>query len=346
MKLPHIELVKEMINKGYISVNKHPECDLYIYNYTKKASVEHVWNEATEFCRGVICDKDYNIAARSFKKFYNYEELHNNNNVEIPNLPFKVYEKLDGSLGILYYVNNEPFIATRGSFNSEQAIHATNILHSKYANKLNLLDRSKTYLFEIIIPHGPESNLVVNYGDTDDLFLLAVIDVESGEESDISNYKYIFNVVQQYENVKDYLQLRDNSNGENREGFVIKFSNGFRMKLKFAEYFKAHVAKSYLNFKSIFESIENNTIESLRKSIESNLSEESVIYFDSIVNEIKSEYSHIENECKLEFRNDFESRKEMAVYFMKCKYPQILFAMADNKAYSKLILKFILDKYK
>jgi RNA ligase len=334
-----------MILEGYISVNKHPECDLYIYNYTKKTSGEHMWNEATEFCRGVICDKDYNIVARSFEKFYNYEELRNNN-VEIPNLPFRVYEKLDGSLGILYYVNNEPFIATRGSFNSKQAIHATNLLHSKYANKLNLLDRSKTYLFEIIIPHGPESNLVVNYGDIDDLFLLAVIDIESGEESEISNYKHIFNVAKQYENVKDYLQLRDNSNGENREGFVIKFSNGFRMKLKFAEYFKAHVAKSYLNFKSIFESIENNTTESLRKNIESNLSEESVIYFDNLVNEIKSEYSIIENECKLEFRNDFESRKEMAAYFTKCKYPCILFAMIDGKEYSKMLWKIVASKFK
>ena len=47
MKLVHTKLVKEMVDKGYISVRKHPEFDLYIYNYTKKAASEHVWNEAT-----------------------------------------------------------------------------------------------------------------------------------------------------------------------------------------------------------------------------------------------------------------------------------------------------------
>jgi len=339
-----IQLINEMVNKKYISVRKHTEYDLYIYNYTKQASAEHIWNEATEICRGLILDGDMNIVARPFAKFYNYEELVAQN-IQVPDLPFDVYEKLDGSLGILYFVNDKPFIATRGSFNSEQAIHATNILYFKYADKFELLDKSKTYLFEIIIPHGPDSNLVVDYGDIDDIYLLAVIDTKTGVESDIDEYNGIFNLAQHYDNVTDYLKFRDGSNGNNREGFIIKFSNGFRMKLKFSEYLKAHFAKSSLNYKRVLDSIKNGSIESLRKNVEENLSEESVIFLDQLVNDLQSAYFKVEAECAAQFRNDFNSRKEMASYFMKCKYPQILFAMVDNKNYSNLVWNVVNSEF-
>ena len=115
MKPACVQLIKEMIKQKYISVHKHPTFDLYIYNYTKQTEAEHVWNEATETCRGLILDKDMNIVARPFTKFFNYEELVEQH-VNIPDLPFEVYEKLDGTLGIMYFANSDPYIATRGSF--------------------------------------------------------------------------------------------------------------------------------------------------------------------------------------------------------------------------------------
>ena len=340
MKLPNIELVKQMINKGYILVRKHPTVDLFIYNYSKQASAEHVWNAATEFCRGIICDKEYNIVARPFTKFYNYEELINNN-IKIPNEPFEVYEKLDGSLGIMYFIDGNPYIATRGSFDSEQAKHATKLLYSKYSNILHLLDQTKTYLFEIIIPHGVESNLVVNYGNIDDIFLLAVIDTETGNEYNIENYKQLFKCATKYDNVSDYLKFKDESNGANREGFIIKFNSGFRMKLKFAEYFRAHAAKSVITIKGIFDAIMNGTCNELRKKVESSLTEEDVIYFDELVNELYHKYNEIESICKSEYRSDFGSRPDTAKYFRTCTYPHILFAMLDGKNYSSMIWKIV-----
>ena len=98
----------------------------------------------------------------------------------IPQLPFEVFEKLDGSLGILYWLNNLPYIATRGSFESEQARHATEILHGRYQHTFSSMDTNKTYLFEIIYP---ENRIVVDYGEMDDLILLTVIDNQTGHES-------------------------------------------------------------------------------------------------------------------------------------------------------------------
>jgi RNA ligase len=341
MKPACVQLIKEMVDKKYIAIHKHNEYNLFIYNYTKQAESEHMWNEATKMCRGLILDNNMNIVARPFAKFYNYEELQGLG-IKIPDLPFEVYEKLDGSLGILYFADGKPYIATRGSFDSDQAKHATKVLYNKYADKLHLLDQSKTYLFEIIY-NDPEvrGNLVVDYGDTDDIFLLAVIHTESGAEDNIDDYKHIFKTANKYDSVKDYLQFRKEQDGKNREGFVIKFANNFRMKLKFEEYFKAHSVKSHLNFKVIFNAVVNENTGALRKKIEENLQEEDVIYFDEIVRTITEKYIEIEYQCCLDFQDDFDSRAEAAAYFNTCKYPAVLFNILDGKNPSQLIWKYV-----
>lgn len=138
------DLLKEMIDKKYVSVQKHPDAELYIYNYTNSCQYERMWNEITLQCRGLILDKDFNVVAKPFSKFFNIEE---HTNDEIPNLPFDVFEKMDGSLGIVFYYKNKWLVATRGSFTSEQSIKASELL-KKY--NLEALNKNNTYLFEII----------------------------------------------------------------------------------------------------------------------------------------------------------------------------------------------------
>ena len=65
-------------------------------------------------------------------------------------MPFEVYEKMDGSLGISYTVDNEIFIATRGSFVSDQSVKANELLNTKYALAKSKMNSGITYLFEII----------------------------------------------------------------------------------------------------------------------------------------------------------------------------------------------------
>ena len=143
----NLALLKEMIDTNYVNVNKHPTHDLFIYNYTAKSQYDRMWNDVTLMCRGLIMDAEYNIVARPFTKFFNLGE---HENQVVPNESFKIFEKLDGSMGVLYWIGNEPFMATRGSFTSEQSVKANAILRSKYADILRGLDKSKTYLFEII----------------------------------------------------------------------------------------------------------------------------------------------------------------------------------------------------
>ena len=165
-----ITQIKKYIKYGYIVSRPNKEETLLILNYTNKCQFDRLWDEITMICRGLIVDNDWNIIARPFTKFFNLGEL----TEALPYKKFNVYEKLDGSLGILYWINNIPFIATRGSFESEQAIKGTEMLF-KY--QLDILDKNYTYLFEIIYP---DNKIVVDYGTEEKLVLLAKIHTETG----------------------------------------------------------------------------------------------------------------------------------------------------------------------
>lgn len=89
----------------------------------------------------------------------------------------EVTDKLDGSLGILYPADGGWAIATRGSFDSEQARHATALLQGRYHGRF-FPALGWTYLFEIVFPGN---RIVVDYGPTDDLFLLGTVNTETGE---------------------------------------------------------------------------------------------------------------------------------------------------------------------
>ncbi len=331
------ELLNEMIEKGYVSVQKHPEEELYIYNYTRQAQYDWIWNEITLKCRGLILDGKGNIISNPFEKFFNIEEL-DNKEQKIPNEPFEVYEKMDGSLGILYWIGNEPFIATRGSFISEQAIEAEEILLKKYKNTFDKLDKSKTYLFEIIYP---QNRIVVDYGDRRDLILLAIRDTKTGKDLPLEDIG--FPLVKRYDGLNDFRKLKELEE-DNKEGFVIKFESGFRMKVKFEEYKRLHRIFTNISNKSIWEILKDGGD---FKEIIERVPDEFHKWLDKTREGLLKEYKDIEETAKKEYKpiSDFGSVREFAEYTKKQSYPPILFRIKDEKDYSEFIWKKIRPKY-
>lgn len=325
-------VLQKYLENGYIRVQKHQEHELYIYNYTAKTQYESLWDDVTLNCRGLILNKDDELIARPFKKFFNLGEKENQ---IIPNEPFEIYEKLDGSLGILYWINNKAFISTRGSFNSNQAIRATNILYKKYPNIINKLDRNLTYLFEIIYP---ENRIVVDYGEREDIILIGMIDKMSGEELNLIDIG--FPIVKKIEGANSINELKNKSE-VNKEGFVVKFKNGLRYKVKFEEYLRIHRIVTNVSNISIWEYLKskNNFDEILER-----VPDEFYLWVEKTKNNLIEDYNKIEEQCKLDFKT-LNSRKDTALYFMKCKYPNILFKMFDNKDYSSEIWKYIRPNY-
>ena len=230
-----LNILNKYISDGLVVRNDHPTYPISIYNYSRTCQYESKWDDITKMCRGLILDQDGNVIAKGFDKFFNLEE---HTSEEIPNEPFEVFEKLDGSLGILFWYQGQWILATKGSFTSEQSIRAKEIL-----NKYNYhpIPKGYTTLVEIIYP---ENRIVCGYGNEESLVVLSMINNSSGKELDYTSLLYISDetrmpVVKKYDGINDYKTLKSLIS-KDREGYVVRFRNGFRMKIKGEEYVRLH----------------------------------------------------------------------------------------------------------
>ena len=262
------DYMKEVDN-GYISRREHPDYihnHLVILNYTPKTTYENIWNEITLTCRGLIINEMTNkVVSMPFGKFFNYGQQCGLDITPPNNYP-EVTIKYDGSLGISYKIDGKVYWATRGSFESDQAKVAQRIWDEKYHDKY--IPDNVTLLAEII---HPETRVVVKYDFID---LVAV-----GATNIYLNKDYKYNELAVFTH---QLRMRTTERVElnlesavhfvkkldcNNEGFVLRWSNGFRLKVKSDEYMKVHKIICGLSEKQILEYwVEdkiNNLIESL-----------------------------------------------------------------------------------
>jgi len=334
------------IEQSLIVANKHPEYDLWILNYSPKAQSKKFWDEYTMSCRGMVIDADGKILARPFQKFKNYEE-HLPSEIDMSQ-PFVIYEKMDGSLIIVFYY--EPrmiwIVASRGSFISEQSIEAKKMLN---INVFKHLNTNCTYLFEVLYP---ENRIVVDYGDRRDLVLLSVIVSSTADElshSEITSlYSNYFTVVKLHD-IKNIRNLNDLKalEEDNMEGFVIRFANGFRVKVKFSEYVRLH---------GILTNVSNLTVwEHLRDNYEfdellDRVPDEFFDWLKRTAAKLIAEYAEIERRALQEFIriyhiNDIKDRALFAEQAKSSEYRSILFKLYDRKPYGQIIWKQIRPVY-
>lgn len=228
----HIDsrILEPLLAFGYICKSRHPIEDLYIYNYTQKCKIEECWNEVTFWCRGIILDKENKILYHPIKKFFEFDQLYPEFRPESSN--FKIYEKKDGFLGILYWFDDFPFLATRSSFISYPGIRGNMILYNNYSGIFHRLNRHYTYFFEIVFPNN---FLVTNYGTTEDLFLLGAYDNDNGKEVSLEDIDLPMPRVRQY-HISGGIQELMKYDSANGEGFVLLFNDNFRLKVKFPQY--------------------------------------------------------------------------------------------------------------
>ena len=227
----NLNILNEYIAKGLVIGQAHTTLPLAIFNYSRTCQYDRLWDDITLNCRGLVLDTKGNVIAKPFPKFFNYEEHKEN---EIPNESFEVFEKMDGSLGIWFHYNGEWHMATRGSFTSEQAIKGMEI--AKTYNYDSICVPGFTYLFEIIYP---ENRIVVDYGGEERLVLLSIVNPEGNEIPYEEIEMGAWDIVNRYDGVNDYMELKEMISTD-AEGYVIRFKNGMRMKIKGDEYVRLH----------------------------------------------------------------------------------------------------------
>lgn len=340
-----LQKFNQLVEDKLISVQKHDTMDRLIWNYTHKCQYDKVWTEETMMARGLITDLGGNIIARPFRKFFNWQEKPDTIPADNP----IIYEKMDGSLGIQYYDGDKVCIATRGSFNSDQAKWATAWMQKKGFTKSDFPD-GYTFLYEIIYP---QNRIVVNYGDRAELVMLAMIETETGVEAfaaaavqaahlGIATPKLILN------HTLDSIASQTATLSGNEEGYVFHWpeSNNLRIKMKGAEYVRLHRLITGFSTKSIWECLmHGQNLDDILKDIPDE-------FYDWVrlkEAELNRQYDEVDKFVTdtYGFVAHISGRKEQAQWIMKHakEISAELFKILDGKQYDQIIWKKLKPKY-
>ena len=225
----------------------HPIDKRIILNYHQIESPKT--NPIVKEARGLVLDKDFNLVACSFPRFFNWgEDLANANKFKWDN--FIVQEKVDGSLIILYFWDGQWRVNTRNSFGEGQIHKDYKYTWESLVKSLineSQLDRHTTYILELTSPY----NTVVRHFQTSQLHLLTAF--EEDLELDyitcelISKHLSFFHRPRTFEfsSIDDVLNyiLKLEVEGKDDEGVVIRDINNERWKIKNQKYLLLHHLK-------------------------------------------------------------------------------------------------------
>ena len=325
-----------LITNGYISKKRHDEFNIFILNYTNKAQYENLWTPETLYCRGIIISDSGDIIANPFPKIFNMDQFINNGGI-LPREEPIITEKVDGSLGILYWIGDNPHIATRGSFTSEQALWATKWFRQHVAYQS--LPRHVTYLVEIVYP---ENRIVVAY-PYEGCVLLAARETATGTDYATIPYQHLFPLRAKQIPVTD-LEALAAMDEPNSEGFVLHWPrHGQRVKIKFPTYCALHRVITGLSVRVIYEHLASGQPLSALLDV---APDEMYPWIQEKAETLQCEYDRIEAHARIvvkeaQRRDKYPTRKDQAALITSLAYPGVCFSLLDGKDPAPSIWKLL-----
>lgn len=338
-----LKTLERYYNEGWLIKQTHPELPLTIWNYSQTTQYAGKWDDVTLVTRGLVTNNETGeVVARPFKKFFNLEENRHTSTNE-----FEVYNKMDGSLIIAFYLYGSWVFASRGSFTSEQAKAASKLFYKKYGDVGMNIDT--TYLFEFT---APWNRIVVDYSDGEQLTLLGGIRTNDGLEApwyhlDSVSKLNAIPLVKKYDGITDYTTLKGMI-GDNEEGFVIRFSNGDRMKIKGEEYLRLHRIMTGVSTTSIWEVMANGgNMEEVLKDVPDEFYDK----IKEVVGDIAVRFDNIRTDyiqyfTDIVFKIGREDRRRFAEEARRYNHSSILFAMLDEKDINPIIWKIVKPEWR
>ena len=312
--------LEAFIAAGMCTRRRHPELPLWIHNYSQRAQFEFTaenWPEALRDARGLVLDDDARVVARGLRKFFNLSQL-----TRLPEGKPEFWEKADGSLILVFEYQGRRICSTRGSFDSAQALWAERLIASQYADFVPRL--GITYCLEAIYPGN---RIVVDYGRAEELVVLAALDSDTGLDRDdaLSAVTGLFRMARSY-GVHDPTAIP----GVEQEGFVLRWADGTRAKVKLDEYTRVHRLIYGTSTKTIWAMLRAGQSPEEQAAI---LPAEMRGWISNYADQLRALYSTIIREQRETYaqRPENATRPEFAEWAKKQRHPKLLFKLLDGK---------------
>lgn len=282
-----VDLLDRHVASGNVDRRHNKDRTLFVYKYSKVLpyrviKTPSLWDDVTRQCRGLVVDIDGDIVARGFDKFFNYSELPARGISADIDAPGVIMPKADGSLGLCYVYEGKWHVSTSGGFSNDQSAHATKVFRDRYNDTPAI--EGLTLLVEIIYP---DNRIVTDYGDLDDLILLAGMTADgryvSVEDIDFAGPK----VETRRGTIRDALNTEDPD--DTSEGWIVRQDNGLIVKIKYDSYLGLHKLRSLIAKKTIFEHVKNGTVNDYIAT----LPDEFYADFEVIYNPIREVVDHL-----------------------------------------------------
>lgn len=370
-----IRFQTEYVDTGLVDVSDHDTYPLRMFTYGRECvHGEGKWDGVTTKCRGVIYRTDTEeIIARPFEKFHNLHTasmpetdpdswgVYDPKNYETQSWMLtepEVWEKMDGFLATLYEWEGKQYIASKGSFDSPHAKWATAWLQARGRFEY---PEGYTPVFEGI---SPNFRIVVDYGKSEELVLLALVKNETGEEAhrlctvqcarmnglrapDIYGFKW-----------QDAAEKSNDETVKNFEGYVLVWrrpgTTPFRLKVKYTDYLRLHRMVSTVSPKAIYNCLAGGKRDDLVE-----WTTDSLPGFNRFVtkwvraleyryNELSLKANGIFHTCqqvmKVLHKEDFPLRKEWAEMFLREENKEVsavLFGLLDGKDVKPILWEMV-----
>ena len=220
--------------------------NISIFNYRLAQYSDFKVNSAFEM-RGLtfVFDKDGSLYKRYIllHKFFNLNQVEESQYSLIKDLEIKsISNKEDGSVASFIRLPNGRVIAkSKMSFDSDQAKGMMRLYNSNKELRefINFtLDNDLVAIFEYV---APDNRIVLRYNE-EELILLRLRDNKTGEYLDLTNYlKEIGSIRVAPSEVLTLDKVIELANSvEDKEGWIIQFTNGLFIKVKTDWYFQLH----------------------------------------------------------------------------------------------------------
>ncbi|BFU42650.1 RNA ligase [Krasilnikovia sp. MM14-A1004] len=319
------------VDNGHVRTQRHPERPYVIYNYTEACQYSGAWTPVTLACRGLVVDETTGrVLARPFPKFFNHTESHAP--ALRPEAPVFVTDKADGSLGVIFRDGDTVAVATRGSFASDQAKHATALLRRRYPGFTP--PDGLTVLVEIVYP---ENRIVVDYGGLNDLILLGAVEIATGRThgpAAVPGWPGPVVDAFGYATLAEALAAPPRAG---REGLVVHLTDtDERVKIKYAEYVRLHRLVTGLTPRTVWEVLAaGDGLDALTEPLPDEfhawvkgVAAELTAAVDALAAQIEDEYARIVADLPTGW-----SRREFAAQAVRSPHRGALFQRLDGKDY-------------